>query len=149
RRSLGERNSIEDVRNYVVGLGEDGLLLAQDGTLDMQRSFRRIDYFAALSAIHVRNNLQKGVSDRPVDFIAAEQNGSVHVWKNNADASIERRADGELRYTPDIFGLKSGLDGWHTEREWLNATHRSEYSNIVIGLAEEMLSDPAASQYLE
>ena len=28
------------------------------------------------------------------------------------------------------------LNAWHSEREWLNATHRTRYSNAVIGLNE-------------
>src|SRR4029077_20613567 len=28
------------------------------------------------------------------------------------------------------------LNAWHSEREWLNATHRTKYSNAVIGLNE-------------
>jgi hypothetical protein len=28
------------------------------------------------------------------------------------------------------------LESWHSEREWLNAVHRTRYSNAIIGLAE-------------
>ena len=149
RRSLGERNTIADLRHYAVGLAPSGLVVAKDGSLDMERSFGYIDYFAALGAIHVRNNLQKGVSDRPVDFIAAAEEGAVHLWRDGREAEIERRGDGATRYGPDLFGLSSPLEGWHTEREWLEAMHKSQYSDLVIGLTEEMLSDPAAKSYLE
>lgn len=55
RRSLGEANSLYDLQNYVVGPSTDG--------------FRRMDYFAAIRAISVRNNVQKDVGSEPVDFI--------------------------------------------------------------------------------
>jgi hypothetical protein len=35
------------------------------------------------------------------------------------------------------------LDQWHTERDWLRATHRSVYTNGVISLAEYFLRRPA------
>jgi hypothetical protein len=149
RRSLGERNSMDDLRHYVVGLAPGGMVVSDDGSLDMQLSFRHVDYFAALSAIHVRNNVQKGVADRPVDFIAVTDRGAVRVWRDGHEAIIARREDGVIQYTgDDLFGFPS-LVGWHTEREWLNAAHQSSYSNAVIGLTEEMLSDPTASSYLE
>jgi Type I phosphodiesterase / nucleotide pyrophosphatase len=30
------------------------------------------------------------------------------------------------------------LSAWHTEREWMHAVHRCEYSNAVIGITEEL-----------
>lgn len=148
RRSLGDRNSIEDLRHYVTGLGAAGLVVAGGGSLDMERSFRHVDYVAALEALRVRNNVQRGVSDHPVDFVAIAEGGAVHVWRGDREAVIEKRADGSIRCSSDLFG---GFDdgAWHTGREWLNATYRSPYSNAVIGLTEEMLSAPDASPYLE
>jgi hypothetical protein len=152
RRSLGERNSIEDLRHYVTGLGPEGLVVAADGSLDMDRSFRHVDYVPALEALHVRNNLQQGVSDRPVDFIAIAEGGAVHVWRDGREAVIEKRENGEIRFTPDLLGFGMGLgtgDAWHTEHEWLKGTYRSEYTDAVVGLTEEMLSDPVADPYME
>ncbi len=149
RRSLGERNSIADLRHYVVGLGPQGLLVSADGSLDMEHSFRYIDYFAALGSLRVRNNVQKGVADRPLDFIAAAENGSVHLWREGAEAVITRRSDGAIACDhPEFFEINIS-PGWHTEREWMQASHRGKYSNAVIGLTEEMLSDPATPAYLE
>ncbi len=76
RKSLGEANSIRDLQHYAAGPGEKGLVVLADGKLDWEHSFRYVDYFPALSAISVRNNVQKGVGPRPVDFIAvAVQDG--------------------------------------------------------------------------
>src|SRR5436190_15706452 len=68
--SMGPRNSIHDLQNYVVGLGRDGLVLKSDGSLDLERSFPRLNYFDLLQRQTVRNNVQAGVSNHPVDFIA-------------------------------------------------------------------------------
>src|SRR5204863_9789097 len=68
--SMGRRNSIHDLQNYVVGLGKDGLVLKSDGSLDEDRSFVRLDYFDVLRQQIVRNNVQANVSAQPIDFIA-------------------------------------------------------------------------------
>ena len=70
KTSMGRRNSIFDLQNYVVGIGKAGLLLTSDGSLDTDRSFVRIDYPDLLHAQTVRNNLQSNVSNHPIDFIA-------------------------------------------------------------------------------
>jgi hypothetical protein len=68
--SMGQRNSIHNLQNYVVGLGNQGLVLKADGSLDQERSFLRLDYFTLIQEQAVRNNVQPGISSRPVDFIA-------------------------------------------------------------------------------
>jgi type I phosphodiesterase/nucleotide pyrophosphatase len=68
--SMGRRNSIYDLQNYVVGLGKNGLVLNSDGSLDADRSFVRLNYFDLLKQQTVRNNVQASVSSQPIDFIA-------------------------------------------------------------------------------
>lgn len=41
------------------------------------------------------------------------------------------------------------LGEWHAERDWFNAAHRTRYSNGIVGLVEELLSEPVASRYIE
>ncbi len=69
KRSMGNRNSIHQLQNYVVAIAPQGLVLKPDGSLDLERSFVRIDYFALLNGVTVRNNVQSQVSNRPVDII--------------------------------------------------------------------------------
>ncbi len=71
RRAMGDANTVHDLQNYVVGPGAEGLILAQDGSLDWERSLRRVDYFALLSSVAVRNIVQARLGARPVDFVAA------------------------------------------------------------------------------
>jgi hypothetical protein len=68
--SMGQRNSVHDLQNYIVGPGRDGLVLKTDGSLDLERSFARINYLALIHGQEVRNNVQQGIGNRPVDFIA-------------------------------------------------------------------------------
>jgi hypothetical protein len=89
RKSLGGINSIHDLEHYVVGPSADGLVLAADGSLDREKSFRRIDYFSALSSISVRNHVQEQVSPQPVDFIA------VRVPRENLRSALDDASLGD------------------------------------------------------
>ena len=68
--SMGQRNSIHDLQNYVMGPAPAGLVLKSDGSLDLERSFLRVNYLTLIQEQEVRNNVQQGVTSRPVDFIA-------------------------------------------------------------------------------
>jgi len=70
-RSLGDLNGIYDLQHYVVGPAANGLVLDSDGQLDEARSFRIVDYFTLLAAQRSRNNPQANISNRPIDFVAA------------------------------------------------------------------------------
>lgn len=188
KRSLGEPNSLFDLRNYAVGPAQNGLALNAEGALDMARSIRRIDYFPALSSIAVRNVVQKDVGAKPVDFLAMALKDRVWLWKSDeSQALILTRRDPsgrlELRYLPvahltqdqagelhydaapwsaglplemfedpqlDVPGDRAAwLNEWHEERDWLRAVHRTRYSNGIIGLVEQLLSEPVSNPFRE
>jgi hypothetical protein len=161
-----------------------------DGSLDEDRSFSRIDYFSASTGVRVRNSVQASLGSAPVDFIAVRlpKQALEHVIEEpdqpNSDAVflyrdsdheallLNQHRNGELwlRYVPVsgavqdrggelylsradwgaemplklfedpdlqvVCDRSAWLNAWHSEREWLNATHRTKYSNAVIGLNE-------------
>ncbi|MBV9925150.1 MAG: alkaline phosphatase family protein [Acidobacteria bacterium] len=191
--AMGDHNTLAELQSYVVGPGQEGLALAADGSLDMEKSFRRVNYFKLLGDASVRNNVQPGVENRPVDFVAVrvpveglreslreDEQPDQAVWLYAApdrQALILSREDGgrlSLRYLP-VSNLKQSADGrvtfertgwranlplklwedarlsppageerggwlagWHTDVEWLRATHLTKYSNGVVGLHEQM-----------
>ena len=193
KMSMGERNSIYQLQNYVVGVAPGGLVLNSDGSLNMERSFVRIDYFALLHGIAVRNNVQRGMTNRPVDMIAIRLDRELVlpfiddkeidkdvIWVSaGADRQAlllsRRDANGQLnlRYLP-VSNLRQDANGrlqfqsiawqaglplrifedpdlavpvadrsawlsqWHTDDEWLAALHRTNYSNGLVGLHEEL-----------
>ena len=174
-KSLGPLNSLWDLRHYVTGRAPGGLVVAADGSLDWERSFRTVDYFTALRSISVRNNVQAGVAPKPVDFIAVRipDRNAVLVWRDDAHQALILARGGELRYQPVNSNLEpvpwkpglplelledpqlnipaSGdreadritwLNQWHDERSWLEAVHRTRYSNGIISLTEELLDPP-------
>src|SRR6185503_9819593 len=157
----------------------------------------RLDYFALLQGVTVRNNVQRGITNRPVDLIATrltrdavlplinERDIDKDVILISAGADRQalllsrRGADGQLslRYVP-VSDLKEDADGklqfklidwqaglplqmfedpnlavpgnnraawlneWHTDVEWLQALHRTHYSNGFVGLHEELARHP-------
>ncbi|MGB8506961.1 MAG: alkaline phosphatase family protein [Pyrinomonadaceae bacterium] len=192
--AMGDANDIQRLQNYVVGPAPGGLALAPDGSLDMGKSFLRVDYFSLIGDTVVRNNVQAGVDNHPVDFVAArisprqirgalEEESPIDeaIWldggRDRQALLLAREDAGErlyLRYVPVVdlkqdddgrvtferatlheglplkifedasLELPSGqtraawLAGWHTDLEWLEATHRTKYSNAVVGLHEQL-----------
>ena len=181
KESLGPANSVWDLQNYVIGPAEHGMALTPEGRIDMELSFRRVDYFAALRAIRVRNQVQTGIGNEPVDFTAMPvdstpfgSTGAIWLYGGaDRQAMVLSRQNGdrfEIQYLPvanfrgmpdgtasfEPAPLKPGLplhifedpnlrppagdvqwiSGWHSDREWLDALHMTEYSNGLIGLTE-------------
>ncbi|MET0648246.1 MAG: alkaline phosphatase family protein [Pyrinomonadaceae bacterium] len=127
--TLGDHNTLQELQNYVVGHAPGGLVLAPDGTLDMERSFRRVDYFSLLGGLSVRNNVQPQVESRPVDFVAVrvpseslrgalrgDEQPDQAIWLYGGpdrQALILARDEGsrvKLRYLP-VSNLKQSADG--------------------------------------
>ncbi len=193
KTSMGERNTIHQLQNYVVGLAPDGFVLHTDGSLNVDKSFVRIDYFSLLHGVSVRNNVQRGITNRPVDLIATRLSRELVlpliedrdidedvIWVTagaNRQALVlsRRNTQGELslRFLP-ISNLTQDATGrvqfktiswqaglplqifedsklvfpgtdrtvwlsqWHTDSEWLAALHKTQYSNGLVGLHEEL-----------
>jgi len=197
KMSMGERNSIYELQNYVVGVGPDGFVLNSDGSLNIEKSFVQIDYFSLLQGITVRNNVQRGVANHPIDLIATRLSRDLVlpliedrdidedvIWVTagvNRQALLLSRHDAEgvlsLRYVPisnltqdanghlqfKIISWQAGLplqifedpnlilpggdrtawlSEWHTDSEWLQALHKTHYSNGLVGLHEELARHP-------
>lgn len=68
--SMGEPNSLFELQNYIVGLSPVGLVANGNGELDLKKSFTRLNYFDLLHDQKVRNNVQLGVGNRPIDMVA-------------------------------------------------------------------------------
>ena len=191
--SMGEQNSLYELQHYVVGLSPQGLTLDQNGRLDIDKSFVRVNYFQLLHDQTVRSNVQAKVGNRPVDLVAtridarafrnllvagekvendpvwlyhSEDKQALILWRVGPDGQKSYRYVPISNLTEDAAGrmtwqacapvpglpLKyledpklavppsdraAWLTSWHTEREWMAATHRATYSNAVIGLVEQ------------
>lgn len=206
KHAMGEGNSIYQLQNYIAGVAPTGFVLKPDSSIDIEKSFVRIDYFSLLQSITMRNNVQPEVGNKPVDMIAtripaellrpllkepsdkAAPTPSQSVWSAGTDAvwvyrnsekqalilsreneqgtlslryqpirNLKQTADGQIHFEPtpwqpglplEIFednqllvpasDRASWLSEWHTDTEWLNALHRTKYSNGLVGLYEEI-----------
>ena len=99
KEAMGDRNSIYQLQNYVVGLTPNGLVLNADGSLAYEKSFLRVDYFALLHGVTVRNNVQRGISSRPIDLIATRLSRDL-VLPLISDRDVD----------PDVIWVSAGLD---------------------------------------
>lgn len=186
---MGEPNSLGQLQNYVAGLAGSELVLTAEGSLDLERTFRQVNYFPLLANVRLRNLVQRDLGVAPIDFVAARvslealapldpadrpDSDAVFVYGDDRHEALllSQLREGTLwlRYMPvcdfvedaggaihfsaaawaDGFPLHlledpdlrvngdraSWLSEWHTEREWLEAVHRTRYSNAVIGLHE-------------
>jgi hypothetical protein len=190
KRVMGEPNSMGQLASYVCGPASDGLVMKDDGSLDEDRSFSRINYFTTLTSVRVRNSVQAALGSVPIDFVAVHlpkqalthvleksdqpDSGAVFLFRDPDHAALllnqHRNGElwlryfpvsgavqdrgGELHFSPADWGAEmplklyedpdlqvvcdrsAWLNAWHSEREWLNATHRTKYSNAVVGLSE-------------
>lgn len=99
RRAMGDQNTFHQLQNYVVGIAPGGLVVKSDGSLDMERSFVRINYFSLLQNETVRNNVQPGVSNHPIDLLAMR-----------LPAESIKSLVGETGIEPDVVWVNAGPD---------------------------------------
>lgn len=98
RHAMGDRNSVADLQDYIVGLSPRGLIVKSDGALDMEQSFQRVNYFRLLNGVAVKNNVQPGISNRPIDMVATRIPSSSLTSLN------------ESGLTPDAVWVYGGPD---------------------------------------
>ena len=99
KQAMGDPNSIYQLQNYLAGIGPAGLVLNKDGSLDMDRSFVHINYFSLLLGSTVRNNVQDGLSNRPIDMIATL-----------LSANLIRPTIDEENISDDVIWINGGTD---------------------------------------
>jgi hypothetical protein len=79
------------------------------------------------------------IAVRPVAHLQEDQEGNVS-WSAQSWAPgfpLHLFEDPALQL-PSETDRAAWLSAWHTEREWMHAVHRCEYSNAVIGITEEL-----------
>jgi len=125
--AMGPANKLYQLQNYSAGLSPQGLVLSSDGSIDVEKSFVRVNYFPLLRGVTVRNNVQPGVSNEPIDFVAVRllpedidglEDKDVHeivwIYKDEArQALILSRTDPAqglmIRYLP-VSGLRQSAN---------------------------------------
>jgi len=102
--TMGERNSIYQLQNYIVGLAPGGLVLNPDLSIDMERSFVRVDYFSLFQSISMRNNVQPTVSNKPIDMIVTRISAELvrPLLQDNLHDAGPPRGQPAWRASPDV-----------------------------------------------
>jgi hypothetical protein len=81
----------------------------------------------------------------PVSRLDADPDGSIHfepaAW--GPDFPLGLFEDRQIDIPP--AAREQWLSQWHDERAWLQAVHRTRYSNGIISLTEELLDPPASA----
>jgi hypothetical protein len=129
--SMGRSNSIHQLQEYVAGLTPAGLVLDADGSIDIDKSFVKVNYFELLKSQKIRSNQQRGVSNQPIDFIAVRipldsiasqlsedlKPNDTPIWVYGGEDKqaliLSRNGEGNslsLRYVP-ISGLRQDANG--------------------------------------
>ena len=72
---MGEPNSLYQLQNYVAGLSGNGIEFTAGGSVDLDRTFQRVNYFDMLASARVRNLVQRDLGIEPVDFVATRARG--------------------------------------------------------------------------
>jgi hypothetical protein len=197
--AMGQSNTIYDLQNCVVAAAPGGPVIKSDGSLDMEHSFLRLNYFSLIAEQAVRNNVQPNVSSHPVDFVALripretiapalsadwrpdddavwlyggpdrqalilargeaegqlrlrylpianltqDAEGRVHFDRADWQAGFPLRMLEDARLNQPLADRLAWLDDWHTDVEWLQALHKTQYSNGLVGLHEQFTIFPA------
>ncbi|HLO00904.1 MAG TPA: alkaline phosphatase family protein [Pyrinomonadaceae bacterium] len=95
--AMGEHNTVHELQNYVVGIGPNGVVLKPDGSLDLDKTFVHVDYFALLHNLTVRNNVQAGVLNHPIDLLGIR-----------LPAELVKPLIGETDIAPDVVWVSEG-----------------------------------------
>jgi Type I phosphodiesterase / nucleotide pyrophosphatase len=117
--SLGDRNSVFDLQNYVAGPGPAGLVLDAGGNLDEAQSFRHVNYFPLLISQRVRNVPQRELSAQPIEFLAVRLSADglpPSLWEGGP---------------PPDFGIWLYADGDHQLLELVSNARGAEEIRLV------------------
>jgi hypothetical protein len=82
----------------------------------------------------------EGMSIRylPVSWLTASADGSIGFEPRDWAAGLPLKIFEDLALDAPTADRVAWLNEWHTEAEWLKAVHRTQYSNGIIGLIEQL-----------
>jgi hypothetical protein len=87
----------------------------------------------------ILTNHEGKIALRPIASLSAKPEGAARWEPISFGSGLPLRLleDSELE-VPQGSERAAWLCEWHSEQEWLRATHRCHYSNAVIGLIEDL-----------
>jgi hypothetical protein len=85
----------------------------------------------------------------PVARLQAREDGSIAFDRPGWGSGFPLEIFEDPQLGIPAAERREWLSGWHSEREWLMAVHKTRYSNGVIGVTEALLGSAPATPYLE
>jgi hypothetical protein len=79
----------------------------------------------------------------PVQNLVQDADGAIHFEHTEWREGFPLKIWEDAAPAPEGNSADRWLNAWHTDTEWLEALHRTKYSNGVVGLAEQFIGHKA------
>jgi hypothetical protein len=172
KRAMGDANSIYDLQNYIVGPSASGSVdferinyprllssLTVRNNVQAGVASRPVDFIAMRIPAESRNNSiwlyadedhQALISSRAGDLrytvirnLRQDADGAIHYDNAPLAPGFPLRLFEDENLVVPVADREQWFSTWHSELEWLHATHQTAYSNGIIALHEQFL-EPGA-----
>jgi hypothetical protein len=166
KRAMGDANTIYDLQNYVIG-PDFGTGFRRVNYFELLTGLHvRNNVQSGVGSQPVDFIAVSVPEPNPAVWLYGSETSQVMILERPGPAGLDLRyvpvsglrqdRDGRLHFSeqPLRAGLPLGLfedpdlnvtgdraewlSAWHSEREWLDAVHRTAYSNGIIGLCEQL-----------
>jgi hypothetical protein len=74
----------------------------------------------------------------PIAHLTQDADGTLHFDRANWQPDLPLRIFEDARLETSGVDRTVWLSAWHTDLEWLRALHKTQYSNGLIGLHEQL-----------
>jgi hypothetical protein len=173
KRAMGDANSVYDLQNYIVGPSPSGapdferinypkVLTSLSVRNNVQPGVapRPVDFIAmrisdAAIWLYADEDHQALVLSRPGElrYLAIKGlhqgiDGAIHYDAVPIAPGFPLRLFEDQNLAIPAADREAWFDTWHSEIDWLHATHQTAYSNGIIALNEQFLQPPASSDLL-
>lgn len=78
----------------------------------------------------------------PVADLKQDAGGKISFQTVEWSNGVPLKYFEDARFAIPVRERSAWLKSWHTEHEWLNAVHKTMYSNAIIGLNEQLIRKP-------
>jgi len=173
KRAMGDANSVYNLQNYIVGPSPSGppdferinyprvlTSLSVRNNVQPGVASRPVDFIAMRipdSAIwlYADEDHQALIESRHNDLryttirnLHQDIDGTIHYDTVPPGPGFPLHLFEDDRLAVTAADREAWLNSWHSELDWLRATHQTKYSNGIIALAEQFLQPPASSDLL-
>jgi hypothetical protein len=74
----------------------------------------------------------------PISNLRADEDGTIHFERASWREGLPLKLWEDVQLGVPAASRSAWLGDWHTDLEWLRATYKTEYSNAIVGLNEQL-----------